>query len=701
MEITRALIKKNILQLMRTPIRIISMIMVITLVCTFLCISMNLREIAKGNVSIINQEFDVVAIPTFKGSVNHEGTLTSDVSGDYQGYMTIPAFDFDVSQIEAAAGVKDVMVHRQFGIYLNQKERLLPGNASTQNMHDVFIFTYTGDEPMLIHREAGSSDAPVPQIVLEWSAREYDKYPIRVIDSGNRSDEGINFFNEVDTFMLNEHWTENITELNVENMWPVNEENIREGSFVLQPGQQYIACGEWAVVSYYDGSENYIKGSDELDWVSLKIDEGHSKRVLHFLSNDYFHGWYAIADPSEYHVTYPCIVPYTDDFWETEAGSYFQDAIDICRINGSTLTAVSTPDLSMYTPFYNGDVYISDGRSFTADDYANGNKVCIVSAYLAAMNDWQIGDKLDLSFFEATYGFSGEASDVTSYYEPLVETYNEETGKYELYAEDIMFDQGQYEIVGFFDGKVTRSPFMDDVQYDMEEGVDRQIVFIPENSVASLPDVPLSQYNTTILLDDEQVIQFMSNIEASGLMEQKKGQYEVTFEVFDQGLGAIKQSLRQLDTVSRLTLYLACAAAVVVIILLSVLTVLQNRRQIATLRSLGVRKRQIPAAVLSGMLLVCLLGAVAGGMLGHMLSDSVAEYILDTAQMDLADTSFSAMLAKDDVDEEEAYIIAIQSQPETAILAASSVWFTLSLLCCVLILPEAGKSPMLTLGTKE
>ena len=156
-----------------------------------------------------------------------------------------------------------------------------------------------------------------------------------------------------------------------------------------------------------------------------------------------------------------------------------------------------------------------------------------------------------------------------------------------------------------------------------------------------------------------------------------------------------------MDTVSRLTLYLACAAAVVVIILLSVLTVLQNRRQIATLRSMGVKKRQIPAAVLSGLLLICLFGAITGGVLGHALSDRVAEYILDTAQVDLADTSFSIMLAKEDVEQEDLYAIAIQSQPEVAAMASAFIWIALTLLCCTLILPEANKSPMLTLGAKE
>lgn len=695
------LLKTGIRQIFRAPVRLIASFLVVALVCAFLTVGINLRQNARDNLQLLNEEFDVVAIPTFKGSVDSAGRLTADTKGGYQGYMTVPAYDFDLSVFEGATGVKDVLVHRQFGAWLPNVTDLLPGDAGTRNDHDVFIFTYLGEQPMAIGEGKSSSDAPVPEISLDWSARGYDGLPVHIFDHPRRADTGIGFYNNVDYYLLNMRWPEVLAELGLEEMWPAADTGFREQTFVLQPGQQYIACGEWMLTRHYDGNGNYVKGSDELDWVEIAVDEGHSKRTLSFESNEYYHGWYAMPELDPFAVTYPCIMPYTDDFWETEAGAYFQDAIDICRINGSALTAIATPDLAMYMPFYNGDVYISEGRSFTTDDYTSGNKVCIISSYLAAMNSWQIGDKLDLSFFEAMYGFSGEASDVTSYYEPLVETYNAETGKYELHAEDIMFDEGQFEIVGFFDGKVTRSNYMDDVQYDQDEGVDRQIVFVPEKAVQNLPEVPLSQYNTTILLDDEETMYFMSDMEASGLLEYQKGRYQVVFEIFDQGLGAIKQSLRQLDTVSRLTLYLACAAAVVVIILLAVLTVLQSRRQVATLRSLGVKKRQIPTAVLSGVVLICLLGAAAGGAVGHVLSDRVAGYILDTAQFDLTDTSFSAMLAKEDAEEADLYAIAIQSQPKMAVFSAAVILLAFTLLCCMLLLPEVTKSPMLTLGAKE
>lgn len=683
------LIRMSIRQMKRAPVRLIASFLVVVLVCAFLVIGVNLRQTAQDNIQLLTQEFDVMAIPTFQGSVDKTGNLTTDTRSNYQGYMTVPAVDFDLSQIENAAGVKDVLVHKQFGGYLKTDDRFSRYIYPLYDHYDVIVFTYTGTNPRRVEWFADTKKTLISAIELNWSAADMDQYPIY---KTNIKGKGFKFYNHVDSHAIN-LWEEQLSD----EIWPKNEAGERTMEIILQPGQRYIASGEWFLGLSITMDEEFIPESEELQAFYFKMDQGHAKRELRYERG----GWYMTSQADAYQVSYPCIMPYTEDFWETDAGAYFREAAEIEKVNANALTILATEDLSLYRPFYNGGVYISDGRNFFAEDYEYGNKVCLVSRALAEFNGWEIGDKLDFSFFEAAYGFNGEASDVMSYYEPLVEVWNEETSAYELKIEDSFFDEGQFEIIGFYDGKVTKSPFMDDIQYDMEEGIDRTVVIVPKKSVQNQPEVPLSQYNTTILLDDEQTMYFMSDMEASGLLEQAKGQYQISFEIFDQGLGGIKQSLRQLDTVSRMTLYLACAAAVVVIVLLSALTVLQSRRQIATLRSLGVKKGQISAAVLSGMLLVCLLGAIVGGVLGYTLSDRVAEYILDTAQMDLADTTFSAMLAKEGVEQEELYAIAIQSQPKVAVFASAVVLLSLTVLCCILVLPEARKSPMLTLGAKE
>ena len=156
------LTKFSVRQSFRAPVRLLASFLVVALVCAFLVIGCSLRQTALSNLQLLNEAFDVVAIPTFRGSVNGEGRLTLDTETDYQGYMTVPAFDFDLSQFADAAGVNDVLVHRQFGAYVEQEEVLFPGDEATRNHRDVFIFTYLGEEPMTVSRGSGSKNAPVP-----------------------------------------------------------------------------------------------------------------------------------------------------------------------------------------------------------------------------------------------------------------------------------------------------------------------------------------------------------------------------------------------------------------------------------------------------------------------------------------------------------------------------------------------------------
>lgn len=678
------LFRVSLRQSLRAPVRLFSSFLIIALVCAFLCVSMNLRRNALANLHVLRQQFDVVAVPSFRGAVDATGNLTQDTELSYAGYLEVPAQNFDPSQFKNAAGVRDVLVHRQYGAYVNDSDELLREDPKKSEYDDVFIFTYTGNQPKTIQWVTGTDDATRVNIRVDWSATGMEKYPL----GGHR--QSFRMQNTISQQLIQSRWTDLLSDLGLDAMWPKDDGGDRTGSFILQPGRQYIASGKWIIA--------YSSGGISLAAVSLDIDYGHSKRTLSYHNDQYSQGWQSSSDSMAYHTTFPCIMPYTEGFWETPAGAYYRDAIDLCQVNRNALTAVTTEDLSLYAPFYSGGVYVSQGRSFTAEDYT-GKQVCLVSQYLAELNGWKLGDKLDLSLFEAVYSHNGQASDVQSYYQPLQEVLDADTDTYNLIKEDGFFHQAVYEIVGFYDGNVTKSHWLNDLQYTQAEGIDRRVVILPETSVSALPQVPLTQYNTAILLDDEQVMAFMSHMEASGLLEQKKGSYQVSLTVHDQGLSGMKQSLRQLDSISRLTLYLACVAAGASVILLAVLLRLQSRKEIATLRSLGVRCRQVPLAVLSGVLLVCLLAACLGGLAGNLLSNQVTDFILNTAQADQGDLSFSTVQGTGAEDVLNGLIT--QSTGIYPLLAVGAVWGVLCLLSVALVMVEANRPPMLRLGMKE
>ena len=232
------LLKNSIRQSFRAPVRLIASFVVMALICAFLVIGVNLRQNALNNLQLLKEEFDVVAIPTFRGSVDGEGNLTTDTKGNYQGYMTVPAFDFDLSQFENASGVKNMLVHRQFGTYVEQEAALIPGDVSTRNNRDVFIFTYLGDKPIAIGWVRSSKDIPEPAMSLDWSARGYDQLPIKTSDRPGREDHGIGFLNSIESYQANRVWDETLKQLGLEEMWPEQENGQRSGTFILQQWQQ-------------------------------------------------------------------------------------------------------------------------------------------------------------------------------------------------------------------------------------------------------------------------------------------------------------------------------------------------------------------------------------------------------------------------------------------------------------------------------
>ena len=680
-------IRNGIKQSFRAPVRMLAVLLIATLLCSFLTIGINLWQTAKENNSLMVEEFDVAAFASCQGNVDDNGNLTLDTDGRYR---TVFASDFDAALFENAAGTEDVLIHRQFAGYL-KSDTYLKRLRDYAEADDIFIFTVLREPSQKVDWTAATQNTPIAYIRLDWSASGYHTIPLRETkeDPWNKGKwVGFKLYNYIDSGAIN-NWEK--AGMLDDPLWIRDEDGNLTLDLLLEAGKQYIACGKW-LISASGGNYQFLQSAE------FQVDQAHSVNVMRYQFGD----WQLVSSGDRYTVSYPSIMPYTEDFWGTDIGQYFLDAIEITKVNAGSMPVVSTPDLSLYRPFYEEGVYISDGRTFSEEDYVSGNKVCLVSKYMADLNNWEIGDKLELAFYPCKYSYSSKAyTSQTALYEPIRERIDAHTGETELYIEEIFFDEGLYEIVGFYDGNVAKRDINGSIDYTKAEGIDRCTVIVPEKSVQNLPEVPLSQYNTTILLDDEQILYFMADMEASGLLEQQLGQYQVSFEIFDQGLGQIKQSLRQLDTVSKLTLYLACAAAVAVVILLSVLTIIQNRRQIATLRSLGVRKHQIPAAVLSGVLLVCLLGSCLGGYIGYKASDKVAGYILETAQQDMADTSFSAMLAGDTEAKEEAYTIAIQSRPQAAIFAAAAVILSLTVLSCTLALIETRKSPMLTLGARE
>lgn len=633
------LFRASMRQARRAPVRMILCFALMALVCAFLTLGLNLRASTEQNLESIYDSYEVIAVPSFQGYVTRRGLPAE--TGDHAGYWPCAAEDYDLTPILNAAGVKSIDVRNRFGAYV-RNEGFERGAAysrpRSKGFLDVIRFVYNGAEPVTLENiERFDSEAmtTVP-LTVTWSAAGY---PV---------------------------------EKTYANSLPVGK--YQGAAVTLEPGKEYIAT-----VGY--GSYSLRKTTSDAVCYSLWFAiSAHHKEIYGYYDGGAHWEIWSKKD------LYEPIAEYTEGFWETEQGKWFAEAAECCYYDIRSINAVTTNDLSSVLPFYKGNLSVVEGRGFTADDYQNGNPVCIVSAELADINKWQVGDVIEFSFFENQYMYTRIHDDLFPIYDAATEEF---------------FAAGRYEIVGLYDGLLT-VPDASEIEYNEEIGALWIDVYLPEKSVENAPAPKLHSYNTTIRLETLSGMEFLADMEDSGLTRKREQGYQVTFKLYDQGISAMADGLQQMSDISTLTVSLSAAASLLSVAVLAAFHLWRSKKEIACLRSLGLRKGQVLVVILAGLLAASALGCVVGAWCGHRISGQVAERILASASEDLGDTTFTANTVGEEVwSKLDMYSFESVQPGQNAVLAALAVMAVMALFCTVLVWNESRKPPLLQLGRRE
>ena len=396
---------------------------------------------------------------------------------------------------------------------------------------------------------------------------------------------------------------------------------------------------------------------------------------------------------------YPAVAEYYEGFWDTDMGRYYQQSAQASDFAANSLTAITTSDLSMIPAWANGYITLKNGRLFTQEDYDQGNRVCLISQGLLNWMGWKIGDTLDLSFYETVYALSFSVKNqFSTFYPYLYDSLDDVShGRTTTMPRDHVFDENTFTIIGTFDGDVFEREEHDG---DFQRSMHWLMMLVPESAVQNQPTPKLSPYHTTLRIEPLMVQKFLAAAQSSGLMEEQEYGYQMGLTVDDHGLSKMVAGLESLQQISRLTLVLSVVTAGLAVLVLAIVHLLQSRRQVAAMRSLGMRRAPAAMCLLVGILLAGLLGAAAGGAIGGALSARVTQRIVDTAQEESLDASFSAA-AVTSGDGEDDFQLNAAADPRQSWLAAGSVFGALVILAGALFLREAGKPPLLLLGVKE
>lgn len=654
--------RSSVKQALRAPVKLICFLLICALSAALLCIGLNLNENAKKNIAATDAAFVTIAVPKLFAHVDRNGNLVDDINNfDYAGYIECASRDYDLSLIENSSAVENIDVRGRFGAKVNTDNYLNYGdqleNAPTS---DIIVFKVGGEEKIAINPYAPSVSVPV---TVEYSASGFDNFA-SVIKIGNN----INIYNYVD---VNTNENGEIIQTGRIDDFEIGTEN-KDGSFYLEPGKTYIASVTTLCSQERDANGTSIS---PVEVVEIIVNDDIYHQPAYYTYED--RAW--IETISLNALDYFPIAVYSSDFFNTEYGTYFQEAIDAYIATANSLTAITTSDTDSMLPFHSGGVYVSDGRKISEDEYSAGAKVCLVSDYMAECNGWSVGDKLSLSFYEAKYNFTMQYSQ----------------SKFAAPTTDY-FDEGEYEIVGIFSGNVRVSQNISG--YSMGEGLYAKDVIIPTSSVTGAPAPEISSYSTSVRLINNKAEDFLTELAQSGLTEEQSGGYQLEVTVYDQGYSAFAPGIKQLSSIGRTMLILSLAVAALSAILLAVIHFLQKRREIAFMRSLGVKRGQVVVIVAIGLALVCLIGAAIGAAAGSAFSAKVTEAVLQTEPAEETDGAFSTAQGEGEYKDFE-YIL--DSNPVYAAVSTVSVSIVFLIIIVLLTLNEYRKSPMLLLGEKE
>lgn len=317
----------------------------------------------------------------------------------------------------------------------------------------------------------------------------------------------------------------------------------------------------------------------------------------------------------------------TPAFWNSAEGACFsaiQENTDALRTG--VFPTVPTQSLLLLDPFYRGEVNIKYGRAITEEEFASGAKVCLIPENLATdpkgadeggispfSNYLQAGDTVSLTWRGAVYGMSPVYFSQDGGYMPT-----------EMITADPLpvCEGGEYEIVGVYATNAVGG------LNDMNLGYNEVIVPAASFDFSSVPVLcggPVQPASCSFQLENGTADRFMEAVSALGYENLQVG-------INDQGYTSIAKGLDAVGLIAFILLLAGGISALCLLLFFVYLQIARKQREAAVQISLGAGKRRCAAFLMLSVMLVILLGAAAGSLIGHQVTGSVSAQVFSQAK---------------------------------------------------------------------
>ena len=573
-------------QLFRQPVRLFAIFLLVGMASAFICLSAGVFASAKATLAQIEERYVTIGVPTtetadvateYNGlTLHHEESV---ISQDMWAYMDQLAADgtvikgaYQQKYISAyCPSIQSVTSGKEDGTYV-------PSLDSPYNRAIMIVRVTSVDKTNLPE----STELALVSVTasIENVVKMHPDYAVR---STLRLIIGCNSQEELDALDIRpggrylafgadyiDRDLELRTTLAGTHRCSVEDIDLSKISYDLTEDEKKTASPDFLpVAKYSSGEKTTILGQDMVDAI-----DSCTMTVTHW------HGLYSetqldyAIDGSETGVLLndqyldAYMTPLETDldvFLSSNAGIEWRSAVQELDTQYHTVSVIGTDLLESMYCFHQKDSFVTEGRSFGADDYKNGSNVCLISETTAIASGLGIGDSIDLSFY---WGPNPLADLTAPEWKVQPQRFSQKIG--------VSGDAKTYQIIGIY----RQSDLWDTADYRFLPNT----VFVPNTS---LPENCYSSRNGvffTYVLQNGKVSALQAALESNGYPA------NILF-CFDNGYTEIAETLHGFYSSAQQLLFAACITASAALFVFLALFVNRQRRTLGLMLSLGSGKR--------------------------------------------------------------------------------------------------------------
>ena len=306
----------------------------------------------------------------------------------------------------------------------------------------------------------------------------------------------------------------------------------------------------------------------------------------------------------------------TPDFYdEGQRGQAWLNLADEMMAERGTFPVLATNSLELISSKHNKKLILSAGREITDEEFASGANVCMVSKAFYQRNLMNIGDKIKVPMKYALYNYIRDGNNyfMGDNYGNMTRGYSTLNADGEPY--DIFWEE-EYEIVGVF-GHLDGQGLMFVAE---NQELSNDMLIVPKASVRASDENniayfgPMKAATTTFQIPNGSIDEFCQKLYAAA-----PGALDLDIRFDDSGYSQVRQSLDKARLNAVLLFAAGLGASVAIVVLLLYFFVVKEKKRTAIERSLGQSKHQCRVSIISGLMVLAVIGTALGSSAGAVM----------------------------------------------------------------------------------